>query len=86
MSKPPTLRQQFWLYVCRAVYRFCYRRVLPVGGREPVGIPGRRDPDSRCHAYAPVAPIRNNVWFECEGDGHYLCHECCHYKPEQEDA
>lgn len=36
-----------------------------------------RDPESRCHCYEPREK-RAIDFGGCEGDGHYLCKECCH--------
>lgn len=86
-----TTREAFWVWVIRAVYRFSYRRLVPTGGRVPVGIPGMRDPESKCEWYSPTGrrhSIRGQMqggWFECAGDGHYLCKECHHYTPNPRD-
>jgi hypothetical protein len=42
----------------------------------PMGIPGQRDPLSPCLEYQPTPYM--GYWDTCEGDGHYLCQECCH--------
>ena len=70
-----TLRQHFW----RLVARFAYRRLMK--GRPqrlpPDGLPGIRDPDSRCDIYEPRKRELGD-FNDCQGDGHYLCQECCH--------
>jgi len=43
----------------------------------PVGINGQRDPDFPCDMFRNGKPSENNT---CEGDGHYLCNECGHYR------
>ena len=63
--------RKLWL----KVIRFSYRRIAGPDG-EPDGVPGRRDPDALCHGYSPRK--RQNGDWDCEGDGHYLCFECCH--------
>jgi hypothetical protein len=42
----------------------------------PMGRPGERDPLASCVAYQPEC--YTGYWDGCEGDGHYLCEECCH--------
>jgi hypothetical protein len=44
-----------------------------------------RDPENRCHAYEP-RPRELNDFRDCQGDGHYLCKECCHFVKEDEQA
>lgn len=61
----------------RAVARFAYRRWVRHGDPKPTGIPGNRDPDAPCTAYAP-RPWREGDFRDCMTDGHYLCGECCH--------
>jgi len=49
----------------------------------PVGINGQRDPDHPCDMFRNGEPSERNT---CDGDGHYLCNECGHYRcdpPEQ---
>ena len=42
------------------------------------GIPGHRDPEAKCPAYAP--PRKPGVvGGDCRGDGHYLCKECANF-------
>lgn len=43
----------------------------------PFGINGQRDPDYPCDMFRNGKPSENNT---CEGDGHYLCNECGHYR------
>ena len=70
--------QTFW----KAVTRFAYRRWCPEGISKPTGIPGHRDPESPCSAYAP-RPKRYDDFQDCMGDGHYLCWECCHFDQQE---
>lgn len=69
-----SLKQRFW----RAVALFAYRRWAEPQTKKPVGVPGNRDPEFPCESYSP-RPIKPGDWGNCEGDGHYLCHECCHF-------
>ncbi len=68
---------KFWLWLCRFAYRRLCRKV---GGEDkrPVGIPAQRDPDNPCESYSPRIKYGGD-WSDCQGDGHYLCNECCHY-------
>ena len=77
-----TLRQNLW----RVVARFAYRRMMKgrPEKRPPDGLPGIRDPDSRCPIFSP-RPREIGDFGDCQGDGHYLCHECCHLKREDDD-
>lgn len=69
----------------RAAWRwlalFAYRRWARPESRKPVGIPGNRDPDQPCESYAP-RPRGIGDWRDCQGDGHYLCAGCAHFRPE----
>jgi hypothetical protein len=70
------MMRSFW----RSVALFAYRRWAVPDQRKPVGIPGQRDPDHPCHAYAPRR--RGGwEWGDCETDGHYLCVQCAHRVP-----
>lgn len=71
--------QDFWAWLAR----FAYRRWAKPVEKMPMGIPGNRDPDAPCAAFAP-RPKRSNDFGDCQTDGHYLCGECCHKVPEQE--
>ncbi len=65
----------FWLWLCRYAYR---RLPPPDSPGEPVGIPGRRDPDALCDTYTPKTRRYPLVgWAGCHGDGHYLCRQDC---------
>lgn len=64
-----------WRWLSLFAYRQ-WKRHAP-GGRMPVGVPFNRDPDNVCRVYEPRKP-GNGDWYECQGDGHYLCEECCH--------
>jgi hypothetical protein len=70
---PETLYRRFW----RAVALFAYRRWAVPNGRKPVGLPGNRDPENPCVVYEP-RPVEPGDFADCQGDGHYLCKECCH--------
>lgn len=73
----PTGRD-FWKWLAL----FAYRRWARPDEKKPVGIPGNRDPDHPCEAYAPRrrGPFE---WADCQTDGHWLCAECCHRAPEK---
>jgi hypothetical protein len=43
-----------------------------VNGRSCVGMPGVRDPEYPCEAFAPGEP----GYGRCDTDGHYMCMEC----------
>lgn len=60
----------FWVWLAR----FAYRRAVK-GKITPTGLPGHRDPESRCHAYDPRPDLQPG---DCASDGHYLCLECAH--------
>lgn len=67
--------------VWKAVALFAYRR-WSKGSPDatmPVGVPGNRDPEHPCTAYAP-RPFELPDWNDCETDGHYLCRDCVHRK------
>lgn len=74
------MRSAFW----RAVALFAYRRWSRLAGGErkmPTGVPGNRDPENPCPAYAP-RPAEAPDWGSCMTDGHYLCQGCAHRSPE----
>ena len=71
----------FW----KAVALFAYRRWAIPGEKKPVGIPGNRDPENPCSAYEPIPRHKEPAWDDCQTDGHYLCAECCHRAPKEED-
>lgn len=48
----------------------------------PDGTPGVRDVDNSCHMFEFGAP---GAIADCMGDGHYLCRECPHQRPETLD-
>jgi hypothetical protein len=73
------MKNKFWLWLMR----LAYRRIKLNQLRLPVGVPGNRDPDSPCPAYAPVKPLPFQYYRnDCQTDGHYLCKECIHRDPE----
>jgi hypothetical protein len=63
----------FWRWLAL----FAYRRWARGEPRKPTGVPGNRDPDDPCPAYAP-RPRKWNDFPDCLGDGHHLCRGCCH--------
>lgn len=68
--------------VLTAVAKWCLVR-LARKGKLPVGLPGHRDPDSKCSLFTPPRPgkgINDDYWGfrECHTDGHYLCAKCIH--------
>ena len=73
------LRQECW----RQVMVFAYRRMRIIARIEPVGIPGRRDPENPCHGFEPRR-AGDKDWGHCQGDGHYLCQECAHLEAPEE--
>lgn len=73
--EPIGLLRRFW----RTVARFAYRRYIIACTVEPCGVPQRRDPQSPCRSFEPLG---ERSGFACQGDGHCLCEECCHYCPE----
>lgn len=68
--------QKFWLWLMR----FAYRRAVIVTA-VPDGVPTVRSMESPCPGYSPRKATLQD-WQVCETDGHYLCKECCHRKPE----
>jgi len=66
---------KFWLWLARFAVK---RLTLKYGALIPDGIPTIRDREARCWAYEPRK--KKLVDFDCHGDGHYLCKECCHFK------
>jgi hypothetical protein len=71
----PTAKD-FWKALCL----FAYRRWAEPTSKKPTGIPGNRDPDNVCSAFAPRK--RELSDFPCNSDGHYLCRECAHFAPD----
>lgn len=67
----------FW----KAIALFAYRRWATADEAKPTGIPGNRDPKFICTAFSP-RQWEPGDFRDCEGDGHYLCKECCHLKSE----
>ncbi len=64
---------------------FAYRRWATAEGRKPVGVPGNRDPQNPCEAFAP-RPRQRGDWGDCQTDGHYLCRECVHRETDEDAA
>lgn len=67
---------RFWLLVVRFSYRRLRNKFLYQHGGIPDGVPTIRDVDARCTGYEPRKNHPGD--WDCEGDGHYLCSECCH--------
>ncbi len=63
-------RVPFWVWVCR----FAYRRAASRKQGIPTGLPGHRDPESRCDQYFPVKKPSGQG--PCQSDEHYLCAGC----------
>jgi hypothetical protein len=73
--------KRFWKWLAL----FAYRRWAVPAEKKPTGIPLNRDPECPCPAFEP-RPRHYRDWGKCQGDGHYLCNECCHWiGAEQED-
>jgi len=68
----------FWKWLCL----FSYRRYAIATENKPTGIPNNRDPNHPCTGYEPRTK-RTMDWGDCDGDGHYLCDECCHKENEE---
>jgi hypothetical protein len=64
--------RRFW----HALMIFAYRRLRANVGKIPDGVPMIRSADARCSGFEPRR--RQPGDFDCSGDGHYLCTECCH--------
>lgn len=64
------------------IARFAYRRCADPIEKAPVGLPGMRDPDNRCHVYEPRKKHERDFG-DCQSDGHYLCKECAHLSAER---
>ena len=60
------------------------RKLVGKGRRIPDGTPGIRDQFAVCEAYYPWWDRRGHRFFDCGGDGHYLCKECVHFRVEEE--
>jgi hypothetical protein len=58
---------------------FAYRRLAKAVLKPEAGLPLMRDPDSPCNHYAP-RDRQAGDWHDCQGDGHYLCRQCCHFR------
>ncbi len=74
--------KSFW----KALALFAYRRWRRHEGaytKAPTGIPGHRDPDYPCNGYNPSARFRLD--WRCDGDGHYLCEGCAHWRGRDAD-
>lgn len=69
------------------IIRYLFKRLKThheKNNKIPVGLPYMRDPDHPCEFYEPVKQKIEGFSAECYSDGHYLCKECKHYKPEHE--
>jgi len=73
------MKKKFWLWLCRLAYKKLDLEVKNSNGTLPDGIPGLRSVGYECSGYAPRKrdPIKD--YYECNGDGHYLCKECALY-------
>jgi len=72
--------KSFWL----ALARFAYRRWAagkPIT-RPPLGSPFVRDPAHPCAGFEPRK--RELGDWDCQNDNHYLCDECAHNNPPEE--
>lgn len=67
------LLRPFWRWLAL----FAYRRWAIKGQPKPAGVPGNRDPSHPCDYYSPRPRLLSD-FSDCQGDGHYLCRECCH--------
>lgn len=68
-----------WMHIARFFWRLAAEPVY----KAPTGLPHMRDPDSRCHVFEPRKQHAGD-FADCEGDGHYLCKQCCHFKNRNE--
>ena len=81
----PTIRQRagfLWANLWLNVARYAFRRLKVPHREEPDGLPLRRSVDYPCASYSPRARLDGD-WFDCHGDGHYLCPECSHYTEDE---
>jgi hypothetical protein len=71
-----SLLKPFWHWL----FRFAFRRYMAGTPRTdlPDGIPLLRDPEGPCTFYEPRRRELGD-FSDCQGDGHYLCRECCHH-------
>lgn len=83
-----TLWKRFW----RMIALFAWRRWWTPPDREPVGLPGRRDPEHPCEFYSPGGSPADHrrprslvVLHQCAGDGHYLCRQCFYLREEADE-
>lgn len=76
--------ERFWKWLALFAWRRWVKR-LPVQKIWPVGVPGHRDPDNPCEFYEPRRQ-RLDEWGDCDGDGHYLCDDCCRHKDAEMEA
>jgi hypothetical protein len=66
------MRQKFWKWLLRLAYRNLRHNQTHL----PDGVPGKRSKDAECTGYSP-RKLKMGESAQCEGDGHYLCGECC---------
>lgn len=69
------MKHKFWLWLLR----LSYTKIATASPELPDGVPGFRSKDNPCTGYSPRKVLLFD-YRECEGDGHYLCKECCHLK------
>jgi len=67
-----TREYSFWVWLMR----LAYRKIKTAQPHFVVGVPGIRDPDSKCAMYAPRKRVFGDAIADCETDGHFLCREC----------
>jgi hypothetical protein len=75
--------KRFWKWLAMVAYRQ-WSKGQP-DRRMPDGVPGNRDPDNPCTAYAPRS-WQMQDWRDCQTDGHYLCRGCCHRAKEVDEV
>ena len=76
------MKNKFWLWLCRFAYKMLDAEVKNSEGKLPDGVPGIRDVDHKCPAYAPRKRDYMKDHFKCGGDGHYLCIGCAFFDKE----
>lgn len=74
------ITEKFWRWLALFAWRR-WQRHFPNDQMIPDGVPGIRDVNNRCPIFEPRKPMRGDLT-DCQGDGHYLCQECCHMDPE----
>jgi hypothetical protein len=67
------MKRRIWLWLLR----LSYTKIATASPELPDGVPGFRSKDAQCSGYSP-RKLKPGDFTDCEGDGHYLCKECCH--------